>query len=154
MPGCSIGEHCGRYEHVADVLTAAGVDVHALDHQGHGQSEGDRCYFERFAHLAEDVVQLVTAVKREALAGKPVYLLGHSMGALVALHVAAHPAMKGRLTGEGHWQGRWHRHATASVHWHPPPLHWHLPLVLVPSLCRHDPLGAAAGHRPGHRHTR
>lgn len=73
--------------------------MHALDHQGHGQSEGDRCYFERFAHLAEDVVQLVTAVKREALAGKPVYLLGHSMGALVALHVAAHPAMKGRLSG-------------------------------------------------------
>lgn len=41
-------EHSGRYEHVARRLNAEGFSVYSLDHQGHGQSEGDRAYVEKF----------------------------------------------------------------------------------------------------------
>ena len=53
-----MGEHCGRYEHVARALSAAGFVVHALDHQGHGQSEGDRGYIDRLENVVSDVLQV------------------------------------------------------------------------------------------------
>jgi alpha-beta hydrolase superfamily lysophospholipase len=72
-------EHSGRYAWVAEQLTAAGYTVHALDHRGHGRSEGQPGYVDRFAHAVEDLDRLV----REA--GPPVFLLGHSMGGCLAL---------------------------------------------------------------------
>lgn len=84
------GEHCGRYEHVAAALNQAGFVVCALDHQGHGQSEGDRCYAERLEHLTDDIEQFVaTHVKERANRNPgPLFLLGHSMGGLLAYLVA------------------------------------------------------------------
>ena len=37
-----LGEHSGRYEHVGDQMTRAGLDVHAYDHRGNGGSGGRR----------------------------------------------------------------------------------------------------------------
>ena len=37
-----LGEHIGRYEHVAEHLVAQGWDVRGFDHRGHGQSGGRR----------------------------------------------------------------------------------------------------------------
>jgi dienelactone hydrolase len=34
------GEHIGRYEQLADALVANGAVVYAVDHVGHGKSEG------------------------------------------------------------------------------------------------------------------
>ena len=39
-----LGEHSGRYEHVAAAFNAAGLHVYALDHLGHGQSPGKRAF--------------------------------------------------------------------------------------------------------------
>jgi alpha-beta hydrolase superfamily lysophospholipase len=36
------GEHAGRYRELAEALTAAGYDVVACDHRGHGSSGGHR----------------------------------------------------------------------------------------------------------------
>ncbi len=80
-------EHCGRYEHVAAALAGAGITVHALDHQGCGESEGDRAHFGAFADCVADVLQLVR-VASPPPPGVPAFLLGHSMGGLMALHVA------------------------------------------------------------------
>jgi acylglycerol lipase len=82
-----MGEYCGRYEHVAEILTAAGFEVVALDHQGCGESEGDRAYVRSFDDYVSDVLQLVTEVQ-PAPEGVPRFLLGHSMGGLIALTVA------------------------------------------------------------------
>ncbi len=49
-----LGEHSGRYEHVGDQLTAAGLEVTAYDHRGMGGSGGRR----------GDVEQLVAAPRR------------------------------------------------------------------------------------------
>lgn len=86
------GEHMGRYEHVVAALTAAGVAVHALDHRGHGISEGARGVVDRLRHAADDVAALVDRAVA-AHPGLPVVLLGHSMGGTIALlHALDRPA--------------------------------------------------------------
>ncbi len=37
-----MGEHMGRYAHVADMFTAAGYAVFGFDQCGHGRTEGKR----------------------------------------------------------------------------------------------------------------
>lgn len=83
-----MGEHLGRFQHVAELLSSHGFTVHAMDHQGHGASEGDRCWFAAFSHLRDDVIQFILDVKRLQHVSAPVFLMGHSLGGLIALHVA------------------------------------------------------------------
>lgn len=89
-------EHSGRYAHVAESLGRAGIACHALDHRGHGRSEGARGNVGRMAHLVADLdVLIALAVARHP--GRPLFLLGHSMGGAIALQYAVeHPA---RLAG-------------------------------------------------------
>ncbi|HEX8977672.1 MAG TPA: alpha/beta hydrolase [Solirubrobacteraceae bacterium] len=77
-------EHSGRYQHVAADLTAAGYAVHALDHRGHGRSEGARAVIDRMSRAVADVDQLVLQAAEEH-PGRPVFMLGHSMGGTVAV---------------------------------------------------------------------
>jgi acylglycerol lipase len=80
------GEHCGRYQHVADRLTRAGWAVLALDHHGHGRSDGRRGRIS-FPDAVTDIDRLVDdAVARHP--GLPVFMLGHSMGGALALRYA------------------------------------------------------------------
>lgn len=81
-------EHSGRYEHVGSWLAARGFAVHAYDHQGHGHSDGPRGHAASLDALVDDLDRAV-AVAREAHPGLPLYVLGHSMGGLVALAYAA-----------------------------------------------------------------
>jgi len=78
-----LGEHSGRYEHVADHLTRRGFAVHALDHYGHGKSDGLAGYVERFSVYLDGVAALLEKVRDEH-ADQPLFLLGHSMGGLIA----------------------------------------------------------------------
>ena len=79
-----LAEHSGRYGHVAARLNEAGYAVYALDHWGHGRSGGTRANVERFAHLMADLDTLLTKARGEH-PGRPVFLLGHSLGGLIAL---------------------------------------------------------------------
>jgi acylglycerol lipase len=77
-------EHSGRYTHVADRLVSAGYATYALDHYGHGKSEGPRANVNRMSQLVTDIDRVVRmAAARHA--GLPVFLLGHSMGGLLAV---------------------------------------------------------------------
>ena len=78
------GEHSDRYGHVADALVADGFAVYAVDHRGHCRSSGPRALIERVDHAVEDLDQLVSQGVEEH-PNTPVYLLGHSMGATIAL---------------------------------------------------------------------
>jgi len=82
-----LGEHSGRYRHVAERLVAAGCAVFAADHRGHGQSQGPRAFVDRFRHLVADLDQVVDHARRTAR-NRPLFLLGHSMGGAVALSYA------------------------------------------------------------------
>jgi acylglycerol lipase len=77
-------EHSGRYGYVADALGADGYAVYALDHRGHGRSEGPRAVLDRMGHAVADVDQLVLQASEEN-PGLPVFMLGHSMGGTVAV---------------------------------------------------------------------
>jgi acylglycerol lipase len=78
------GEHGGRYQHVAGRLVSEGLAVYALDHRGHGRSEGPRALIDRMDNAVTDLDALVVQAQGE-LPGREVFLLGHSMGGTVAL---------------------------------------------------------------------
>jgi lysophospholipase len=82
------GEHSGRYEQTASDLASAGFEVHAYDHQGHGQSGGARCHVRRFEDLLDDLEGFVAAVRAER-PPLPVVVVGHSMGGLVVAAYAS-----------------------------------------------------------------
>ena len=78
-----IGEHSGRYEHVGDQLTAAGLDVSAYDHRGMGGSGGRRGDVERWSQFHDDLAERL-AVIRVTAGVRPVVLYGHSLGGLIS----------------------------------------------------------------------
>ena len=78
-----LGEHSGRYQHLARHCNALGFAVHAIDHYGHGKSDGHPGYVERFSVYLDGATALLDRVKKEH-GDAPVFLLGHSMGGLIA----------------------------------------------------------------------
>jgi acylglycerol lipase len=81
------GEHSGRYEHVADRLVAEGFAVYALDHRGHGRSDGPRALIDRLDRAVSDIDGLVT-MARGAHPDLPVFMLAHSMGGTFGIQYA------------------------------------------------------------------
>ncbi len=81
------GEHSGRYGHVAETLVHDGYGVYALDHRGHGRSDGPRALIDRLDNAVDDLDQLVVQASAEHPPA-PVYLLGHSMGGTIAVRYA------------------------------------------------------------------
>jgi acylglycerol lipase len=77
-----LGEHSGRYEHVGDQLTGAGLEVTAYDHRGMGRSAGRRGDVQRWSQYHDDLEASLASV-RVASAGRPVVLYGHSLGGLI-----------------------------------------------------------------------
>ncbi len=78
-----LGEHSGRYRHVVNHLVPLGFAVYGFDHAGHGRSTGRRGYIDRLDDYAATLA--ITCSKVQAWQpGKPVFLLGHSMGGLIA----------------------------------------------------------------------
>jgi alpha-beta hydrolase superfamily lysophospholipase len=78
-----IGEHSGRYEHVAERLAADGAIVYAPDHHGHGRSEGERGLVDDIEAIVDDVTRVVEKARSEH-SGLPVAMLGHSLGGVIA----------------------------------------------------------------------
>ena len=78
-----LNAHSGLYEWAAQQFTASGFAVYALDHRGRGRSEGERFFVRKFADWTQDLATFIEFVKaREP--GRPVYLLGHSAGGVIA----------------------------------------------------------------------
>lgn len=102
-----LGEHCGRYAHVAARLNAKGWHVVGYDHRGHGRSEGPRGVIARDDALLADLARVIDAVR--ASRDGPLVLLGHSMGGLVAARFVAE-----RVPG-GPPPAAWHREVDALV---------------------------------------
>lgn len=78
-----LGEHVERYQAVASFFNKNGIEVLAMDLRGHGKSHGQRGHVRHLDSFAND---LMAALKRhrELRPNTPHFLLGHSLGGLVA----------------------------------------------------------------------
>ena len=77
------GEHSDRYIDVAEQFCAAGYAVAALDHIGHGRSEGRYGHMDSFEHHLETLERFRQQVSAK-FPGVPMILVGHSMGGLIS----------------------------------------------------------------------
>lgn len=78
-----LGEHSQRYDHLAAHLNKADYALSSMDLPGHGKSDGARGHIETFDVFENAVLGLYRKTVKEN-PGKPIFLLGHSMGGLIA----------------------------------------------------------------------
>ncbi len=78
-----VGEHSGRYGHVARHFGRHNLALCAFDLRGHGRSEGRRAFVNRFEDYLADLERFWQRVRRQ-YPESPLFLLGHSMGGAVA----------------------------------------------------------------------
>lgn len=83
-------EHSARYAHVGTRLAGAGFAVYAADHRGHGRSDGRRANIERMTLIVNDLGSFARFCGGRH-PGLPVFMVGHSLGGLIALHYATEP---------------------------------------------------------------
>ena len=81
-----LGEHSGRYQHLAEWFSARGAIVYAMDHRGHGRSGGPRGHAPSLKVLLDDLDSVVLRARAES--GGPLVLIGHSFGGLLAIAYA------------------------------------------------------------------
>jgi len=79
-----LGEHSGRYMNHVNRFVPLGYAVYGLDHLGHGKSDGQREVIDRFSDFTSTLTTYYGMVKGWQ-PGKPIFILGHSMGALITL---------------------------------------------------------------------
>ncbi len=82
------GEHSGRYETLGNYLAERGFLVVAPDHRGHGKSGGQRGHVLRFDQYLDDLDALVAHVRNVHSSVGKWYVLGHSLGGLIAIRYA------------------------------------------------------------------
>jgi acylglycerol lipase len=82
-----LGEHSGRYAHLAAALAPAGHALLAFDLRGHGRSAGPRGHAPTFEVLLDDVALLLDQAAQR-FPGRPRFLYGHSLGGTLALTYA------------------------------------------------------------------
>ena len=77
-----LAEYSERYSHVVKAFNDAGVNVYTFDLRGHGHSEGERAFITDLDEYREDVENVYRAIPKDL----PFFVLGHSMGGLIAVH--------------------------------------------------------------------
>ena len=78
-----LGEHAGRYDHLANALCNWGFEVCAYDQRGHGESTGLPGVLPTPTALLDDLAEVLDET-RQQYPTLPLILLGHSLGGLVA----------------------------------------------------------------------
>jgi len=81
-----LGEHSGRYRHLAGFFNDCGLSVRAYDHRGHGRSQGKRGDVINGDPMLQDAEIIVDDFSSRY--AQPPFLFGHSMGGLFAAHFA------------------------------------------------------------------
>ena len=85
VPG--LAEHSGRYTNVVNYFVPRAYAVCGLDTQGHGKSDGLRCYIDRFSDYIDDI-KIFFDIVHQRYSDRKIFMVGHSMGATIALAYA------------------------------------------------------------------
>ncbi|ATB40583.1 lysophospholipase [Cystobacter fuscus] len=88
------GDHIGRYVPIIDALTEQGFAVHGFDYRGHGRADGRRGHCDAWPDYLDDLSAFWERVRGAAGGGK-LFLLGHSHGALMSVHLWARGGLQG-----------------------------------------------------------
>ena len=78
-----LAEHSGRYRKLAERLVTLNYGVFALDHRGHGKSEGLAGYVTRFQDYLIDL-ETFHRIVRDKYPAARIFIIGHSMGGTIA----------------------------------------------------------------------
>lgn len=78
-----LAEHSGRYMNIVNYFVPSGYAVHAIDHFGHGKSDGPRVFIDKFNDYTDSLAAYTKAVTTQ-YGNRPLFLIGHSMGGLIA----------------------------------------------------------------------
>ena len=84
------GDHCGRYEEPIEAFVKGGFGVLTFDYRGHGKADGARADVKQWDDYLDDLKAFFARLV-DAARGKPVFLVAHSHGALMATHFLASP---------------------------------------------------------------
>jgi alpha-beta hydrolase superfamily lysophospholipase len=80
-----LGDHSGRFAHVAEHFVNRQMAVTTFDLPGHGKSEGKRGHFESYDAVMLDIQSLLQYTS-EKYPGMPIFLYGHSLGGALVLY--------------------------------------------------------------------
>jgi len=79
-----IGDHSGRYMSIVNHLVSNQIGVYAYDLRGHGNSPGQRGHINTWVEYRTDLLKFINVISTRQ-PGHLIFLLGHSMGALITL---------------------------------------------------------------------
>lgn len=77
-------EHSGRYMNVVNYFVPKSYAVYALDHRGHGRSDGNINEVSDFSSFVTDLKNFFDII-RQKHPDKKIFLIGHSMGSVISL---------------------------------------------------------------------
>jgi alpha-beta hydrolase superfamily lysophospholipase len=87
-----MGEHFGRYAHVAEFFTQNGYAFAGMDLRGHGRSQGKRGHTPSYEHLMNDIELLISTIQVD-FPELPLFIYGHSMGGNLVLNALIRRAL-------------------------------------------------------------
>lgn len=98
-----LGEHCNRYNHVADFYNQRGYAVIGYDRRGHGQSGGTKGATPNFDAFLDEAEALLNQANQR-YPSLPKIIWGHSMGGNIALNyvIRRRPSIKAMVV-TGPW---------------------------------------------------
>ena len=79
-----IGEHSGRYMNVVEHMLSNQSAVYGYDLRGHGNSPGQRGHIDSWQAYRIDLLNFLKMIRVQQ-SERPIFLMGHSMGALIVL---------------------------------------------------------------------
>lgn len=95
-----LGAHTGWFIDMGNALAERGLAVYAMDHRGFGRSGGARGHVRDGSVYPRDIAAFLRAA-REWRPSSPMFILGHSMGGIFALNVAADDSARAQPTLTG-----------------------------------------------------
>lgn len=87
-----LGEHCGRYTHLAEYFLTLGFVVRTFDHRGHGQSTGSRGDVSNSDAIINDAKMVIEDFTKQLIEAPMIF--AHSMGGLFAMHLSLSEKVK------------------------------------------------------------
>ena len=79
-----LGGHSGLYSTIVEYLLPKEYAIYGFDLRGHGRSSGQRGYINNWAEFRDDLQTFLNLIQQQQ-PGYPIFLLGHSMGGVIAL---------------------------------------------------------------------